>query len=146
MRFAGLILSLATISALELIQLIGASSDPPRPPWFGTLTAAMDVCLVASSAVLGPIFLRRGWRLLGSLFTANLALMLGAFVLRSSGVEFSRAVLFGVGLYWLTLYLVGLSLGWRTLLGGPPNLALQRTHPAAAVSATIEGRSGGVVR
>jgi len=28
----------------------------------------------------------------------------------------------------------------------PPNLSLQRTRPAAAVSATIEGRSGGPVR
>ncbi len=123
MKVAGLILALATILALELIQLIGASSDPPRSAWFGALTAAMDLCLVASSAILGPTLLRRGRRLLGLLFTANPALMLGAFILRSSGVEFSRALLFGVGLYWLNLYLVGLSLGWRTLLDTPPGRA-----------------------
>ena len=38
--------------------------------------------------------------------------MLGAFVLRVSGVEFSRGLLFGIGLYWLNLYLVGLSTAW----------------------------------
>ena len=72
--------------------------------------------------------------------------MLGAFVLRSSGVEFTRPILFGVGLYRLNLYILGLSVVWRTLLERPPNLVPQQTRPAEAVSATIEGHSGGPVR
>lgn len=117
-RIVGFILALATVASLELIQLVGAGYDPPRPPWFTALTVMMDLCLISSSAILWPAFLRRGGPLLGALFAANLAVMAMAFALRVAGVEFSRPpILFGAGLYWLTLYLVGLALGWRTLLG-----------------------------
>ena len=64
MRLVGPILALVTISTLELIQPIGASSDPPRPPWFTALTVTMDICLVASSGILGLTLLRRARRLM----------------------------------------------------------------------------------
>ena len=120
MKYAGLILAWATVATLELIQLVGASADPPRPAWFTPLTATMDLCLTLSSAILGPALFRRGRRWLGALFASNLAVMLVAFAVRSSGVEFPRPLLFGVGLYWLNLYLLGLPVAWRTLAERPP--------------------------
>jgi hypothetical protein len=118
MGLVGPALALATIAALDLILLIGAGTDPPRPAWFGALTAATDLCLVASSALLGAALLRRRRRLLGSMFLANPALMLCALVLRLAGAEFGRALLFGAAVYWLNLYLVGLCVGWREIRGG----------------------------
>ncbi len=115
MKIAGLLFSILTIVALNLILWIGASTDLPRPPWFGVLTGTMDLGLVVSSTLIGSILMRRGRRVFGLLFLANVAVMLGAFVLRLSGVEFSRGVLFGVDLYWLNLYLVGLSSEWREI-------------------------------
>jgi hypothetical protein len=115
MRTAGLLLAFVAILTLNLILLIGASTDPPRPPWFGVLTATMDVSLVVSSAVLGGVLVRRGRRFFGLLFLSNLVLILGAFVLRLTGLEFRPVLLFGADLYWLNLYLIGISREWREL-------------------------------
>lgn len=107
MRIVGVVLGAVTVVALDLILLIGAGGEPP--PWFGALVLVMDVSLIASSVSLGIAFLRFGRRLLGVLFLMNLVVMLGALMLRVSGVRFPRVLLFGADLYWLNLYLVGLA-------------------------------------
>jgi hypothetical protein len=105
-RIVAVVLGLVTVAALDLILLAGAGDEPPV--WFGILVLVMDVSLLASSVTLGTVLLARGRRLLGALFLGNLAVMLGALVLRTSGVEFPRAVPFGADVYWLNLYLLGL--------------------------------------
>ena len=63
MRIAGLLFSILTIAALNLILWIGASTDLPRPPWFGMLTGTMDLCLVdiqyADRRQIGPAWQAR---------------------------------------------------------------------------------------
>jgi hypothetical protein len=110
-RIIAVALGVLTVGALNLILLIGACGE--LPPWFGALVLVMDVSLLASSVALGVTFLRKGSRLLGALFLANLVVMLGALGLRVAGVQLPRAVLFGADLYWLNLYLVGLAIWIR---------------------------------
>jgi hypothetical protein len=66
----------------------------------------------------------------GLLFLVNLVVMLGALLLRLSGVEFPRSVLFGADLYWLNLYLVGLVIWAREGPASSPNPLPQPTGPA----------------
>lgn len=106
MRIVAVAQGVLTVAALDLVLLAGAGAEPP--PWFGILVSVMDVSLVASSVTLGAVLLDTGRRLLGALFLGNLAVMLGALALATSGARLPRAVLFGAGVYWLNLHLVGL--------------------------------------
>jgi hypothetical protein len=123
MRIVGVVLGMVTVVALDLILLIGASGEPPS--WFAALVLVMDLSLIASSVTLGIAFLRRGRFPLGTLFLVNLVVMLGALMLRVSGVEFPRAVLFAADVYWLNLYLVGLVILIRERQASSPNEPLQ---------------------
>jgi hypothetical protein len=126
-RVVAVVLGVVTVAALDLILLIGAGDEPPA--WFGVLVLVMDGSLVASSVTLGVAFLGRGRRVLGVLFLGNLVVMLGALVVRASGLQFPRAVLFGADLYWLNLYLVGLVIFIREG-SSSPNPARRPTGPA----------------
>jgi hypothetical protein len=66
---------------------------------------------------------------LGLLFLGNLAVMLGALLLRGAGVQFPRTVLFGADLYWLNLYLVGLVICIREGRGASANQLPEPAQP-----------------
>jgi hypothetical protein len=122
-KYPAALLSIVTILCLDLILLLGAAvhDRPSVRPYFGGLVALMDLSLVASSGLLGRIFLKQNYRFLGAAFLMNIGIFAVAFLLVTSGVRFAPILLFAADVYWLNLYLIGI-----TKLSSSQNL---RCHP-----------------
>jgi len=116
-------LAIATVAALDLILLAGAGapSSATGDRVIAVVVPIMDLCLLASSVLLGRLLLARGNRTLGLLFMLNLALFAIAVVVRATGGMPPRWLLYAVDVYWLNLYLVTLSRYWPTLAGPSAN-------------------------
>lgn len=114
MGIATICLALATVTELSVILAVGNSRGPA---WlFEQAALFLDFVMVPSSALLGYILGNRHGKMIGWVFWANAAVIVGVtgFVLTFGG-GLGADILFICDVVWLNLYVFALARYWELL-------------------------------